>query len=121
MGKGGSQTSPWMIEPIAFDPAAASLILGPLKSAGILADTLASARGVAINRLSSPKSTLLTLVNLAQQKDGDRANLELRLTKLPNARRAWSCFHPNLPLRREGDTLVITLPTLAAADVVVIE
>ena len=123
MGKGGSQASPWMLEPVDFDATAASVILEPLKLAGITPDTLASARGVAINRLKSPKSTLLTLINLAQQKDGNRKNLEIRVANVASARRAWSCFYTkgSLPLRREGDTVVITLPTLAAADVVVIE
>lgn len=123
MGKGGSQTSPWMIEPVDFDASAASLILEPLKHAGVTPDTQAGARGVAINRLKSPKSTLLTLVNLAQQKDGNRKDLEIRVANVPTARRAWSCFHAkgSLPLRRDGDAIIITLPTLAAADVVVIE
>ena len=121
MGKGGIQTSPWMVEPIDYDATATALILDPLQHANVKPDTQASARGVAINRLSSPKSTLLTLVNLAQQKDGDRKNLELRIANVPNARKAWSCFHPNLPLRRDGDTLVVTLPTLAAADILVLE
>ncbi len=121
MGKGGTQTSPWMIEGLDYDATATAVILEPLKHAKITPDTQASARGIAINRLSSPKSTLLTLVNLAQQKDGDRKNLELRIANLPHARKAWSCFHPNLTLRRDGDTVLVTLPTLAAADVLVLE
>jgi len=123
MGKGGSQASPWMVEPVDFDAVASSVILEPLTLAGVTPDTQASARGVAINRLKSPQSTLLTLVNLAQQKDGPQKDLEIRVANLPAARRAWSCFHAkgSLPLRREGETVVVTLPTLAAADVVVIE
>ncbi len=121
MGKGGTQTNPWMIEGLDYDATATAVILEPLQHANVKPDTQASARGIAINRLSSPKSTLLTLVNLAQQKDGDRKNLELRITNLPNARKAWSCFHPNLTLRRDGDTVLVTLPTLAAADILVLE
>jgi hypothetical protein len=123
MGKGGTQSSPWMIEPLDFDATAAAMILEPLKHARILPDTQANVRGVAINRLKSPKSTLLTVVNLAQQKDGDLKNVELRIDNLPSARRAWSCFHStgSLPMRRDGDTLIVTLPSLAATDIVVVE
>lgn len=123
MGKGGAQTSPWMREPVDFDATAATMILEPLKHAKLQPDTQANVRGVAINRLKSPKSTLLTVVNLAQQTDGDLKNVELRIANLPSARRAWSCFHAtgSLPMRRDGNTLIVTLPTLAAADVVVVE
>lgn len=122
-GKGGVDSSPWMVEPIDHDALAASVILHPVATAKIEPDVRVNKRGVVTNRLKSDKSTLLTVVNLAQQHDGPLKNIEFRVSGLKPAKKAWSCFHAkgSLPMKREGETVVITLPTIASADVIVIE
>ena len=136
MGKGGTQASPWMREPLDFDAAAAGMILQPVGQAKIAPDVRANVRGVVTNRLKSDKATLITVVNLAQQTDGDLKNVEFEITGVKDVKRAWSCFHakgakgsPNaipafgvpLPMRATDGGVVVTLPGLAAADVIVLE
>jgi hypothetical protein len=55
--------------------------------------------------------------------DGDLRDLEIRITGLPPVRRAWSCCQApgSLPLREVEGGIVIQLPTLGAADVLVLE
>ena len=122
-GKGRRETSPWLIESLSWDPVAADVVLQAVKAANLRPDVVANHRGIVTNRLKSDKSTVITVVNLAQQADGNLKDVELRISGLKAARRAWSCFHSQgLPLRSEGDgAIVVRLPTLAAADVVVVE
>ncbi len=122
-GKGGTQTSPWMTESVSFDPAAAAVILYPLQQAGILPDVKPSAPGVVTNRLKSDKSTVITVVNLGQQVNGNLKNVEFEISGAGNVKRAWSCIHSkgSLPVRATANGIVVTLPTLEAADVIVLE
>jgi hypothetical protein len=122
-GKGGSQTSPCLMESVSFDPAAAEMILTAVKQANVQPDVVVNHRGVVTNRLKSPKSTILTIVNMAQQKDGDLKNVEIQVSGLSSVKRAWSCYHSKdpLPVKKGDNGIVVTLPTLAAADVVVLE
>ncbi|NQU11972.1 beta-galactosidase trimerization domain-containing protein [bacterium] len=123
VGKGGSQQSPWMTEYLGFDPAAASVILHAAETAGVKPESVASVPGIVCNRLKSPKSTVVTVVNLGQQANGDARNVQLDFTGVGRVKRAWSCFHSKgkLPLKQEKDKVTVTLPTLAAADVIVLE
>lgn len=122
MGKGGTQESPWMTEPMGFDGAASGMILYPVKLARIEPDVRVSRRGVATNRLKSDKSTVITVVNLAQQHDGTLKNVDIEVANLKSARRAWSCFFQRgIKLRPSDDGVVVTLPRLESADVMVIE
>jgi hypothetical protein len=122
-GKGGSQTSPWMTEPIDYDADAAAMILTPVKQAKFQPDVKVNARGVVTNRLKSNKSTLITVINLGQQKLGEQKNVEFEIAGTKNVKRAWSCFHPkgSLPMRKSDNGIVVTLPKLDAADVIVLE
>jgi hypothetical protein len=122
-GKGGSQTSPWMTESVSFDPAAAATILYPLQQAAIQPDVKPSAQGVVTNRLKSDKSTVITVVNLGQQINGNLKNVEFEITGAKNVKRAWSCFHSkgSLPMRTSASGIVVTLPTLDTADVIILE
>jgi hypothetical protein len=121
-GKGGTQSSPWMVEGVDYDANAAGMILYPVKLAKITPDVQPSVRGVVTGRLKSAKSTVITVVNLAQQKSGNQKDLKFQIANLKSPKKAWSCFYPKgLPMRPEGDGVVVTLPALAAADVIVIE
>jgi hypothetical protein len=122
-GKGGSQKSPWMIEPTEYDAVAARMILFPVRLAKIQPDVQPSVRGVVANRLKSDKSTVITVINLAQQKDGTLKNVEFEIANMKTPKRAWSCFHPkgNLITRQGERGVIVKLPSLAAADVIVIE
>jgi len=63
------------------------------------------------------------LDRLGQQANGDVRNVQLDLPGVARVKRAWSCFHSkgNLPLKQDQDRLTVTLPTLGAADVIVLE
>jgi len=73
--------------------------------------------------LKSEKSTVLTLVNLGQQVNGDLKDLEIRVTGAGSVTRAWSCYHPKgIPMvKTETGEVVLKLPSLAAADIIVME
>ena len=78
---------------------------------------------VVTNRLKGPSSTIITVVNLAQQKDGELKGVEIHVLGVANVKRAWSCVYSNEPLalRIEKDGVVVTLPAIAAADVIMLE
>jgi len=122
-GKGGTNASPAMTEPAAFDPTAAEMILHGVRLANLRPDVVASQPGVVSSRLRSARSTVITLVNLGQQHQGTLKDLQVEIAGLKTARRAWSCFHRqgSLPVRSTGDGVAVTLPSLATADVLVIE
>ncbi|MEI7437403.1 MAG: beta-galactosidase trimerization domain-containing protein, partial [bacterium] len=122
-GKSGPQSAYWMTEPMTWDTTAASVLLSPVKAAGVQPDTIASAPGVVINRLKSEKSTVLTVVNLGQQVNGDLKDVEIRVANAGSVKRAWSCYHAkgNLLVDQKDGVAVVRLPTLGAADVIVLE
>ena len=122
-GKSGAQSSRWMIEPMTWDTTASSLILSPVTAAGVLPDTIVSAPGVVINRLKSEKSTVLTVVNLGQQVNGDLKDVEIRVTDAGSVKRAWSCYYPKgiSLVKNEAGEVVVKLPTLATVDIIVLE
>ena len=118
-GKGGPYGD---FEPVNFDPAAQSMILRPLQDNQILPDVSIAHRGVVAGRLSGPTSTVLPLVNLAEQHDGRLHNLKIVLTGVARPpQRVWSCFYPKgLPFKVLGHQVTITLPALQTADVIVL-
>ncbi len=123
-GKGGSQTSPWMIESLTFDAVASKMIRKPLDALGIKPDVMVNQPGVVTNRLKGPKSTIITVVNLAQQQKGTLKDVRLSIHVDGGVKRAWSCFHSKGSLRinrDEAGVIEVTLPTLEAADVIVLE
>ena len=122
-GKGGSHTQPWMTEWQGWDPVAAGVIFTPVQNAKIDPDVVVNHRGVVVNRLKSDKSTVITVVNLALEADGELKNVELRLTGIKPVKRAWSCFHATESLLKdvENGVTVVKLPTLGPADVIVLE
>jgi len=122
-GKGGPHDSPHMTEWQGWDAVAAGVALLPLQSARIVPDVVANHRGVVVNQLESAKSTVLTVVNLALEADGELKDVELRVTGARPIKRAWSCFHAQGSLLKGTDhgAAVIHLPTLGPADVVVLE
>ena len=122
-GKGGCNSLPHMKEYYDWDPTASELILRPLTETGIRPDVIAGHRAVVTNRLSSEKSTIITVVNLAADIEGDLQNLTLQIANLPPIVRSWSCFHKNgLTMQKVDDTSTkITLPRLGPADVIVLE
>lgn len=122
-GKGGSQTSPWMTESVTFDKTAKSIILYPLQQAAIQPDVKPNIAGVVTNRLKSDKSTVITVVNLGQQVNGNLKNVEFEISGAGNVKRAWSCFHSkgSLPMKKSAGGITVTLPTLNAADVIILE
>lgn len=123
MGKGGSQTSPWGVESLTFDPAASKMIRQPLDALGILPDVIPNQPGVATNRLKGPKSTVISVVNLAQQQKGALKDVKFSIHVDGNVKRAWSCFHSKgLRINKdETGVIEVTLPTLETADVIVLE
>ncbi|MEI6168592.1 MAG: beta-galactosidase trimerization domain-containing protein [bacterium] len=122
-GKSGAQSSRWMIEPMTWDATAAGIILSPVTAAGVQPDTIVSAPGVVINRLKSEKSTVLTVVNLGQQVNGDLKDVEIRVTDAGSVKRAWSCYYPKgiSLVKNEAGEVVVKLPTLATVDIIVLE
>ena len=122
MGKGGEEKNSSHFEPINFDATAREVILRPLLDANILPDASTPQRGVVMGRLASPRSTVVPIVNLAEQHDGKLKNVQLTLTgmgKKPG--KVWSCFHKGgIPFQYDGGKLTLTLPTLQTADVIVI-
>lgn len=122
-GKGGSHTQPHMTEWQGWDPVAASVMLAPLQALKLAPDVVVSQPGVVTNRLKSDKSTVITVVNLGLETRGELKDVELRVTIAKPVTRAWSCFHAKGSLLKsvENGVAVIRLPTLAAADVLVLE
>jgi hypothetical protein len=122
-GKGGPHTAPHMAEWLDHDAVAAAVILLPLQSAKLDPDVVANHRAVIINRLKSDRSTVITLVNLALEADGELKDVELRIAGAKALKRAWSCFHAkgNLLSGAENGVGVVRLPTLGPADVLVLE
>lgn len=122
-GRGGPHTLPHMREWLEWDPVAADVILTPVRQAKIEPDVVANRRGVVVNRLASDKSTVLTVVNLALEADGELNDVELRVSVTRPVKRAWSCFYPKGTLLKSQDkgVAVIRLPALGPADVVVLE
>jgi hypothetical protein len=122
-GKGGAHTLPHMTEWQGWDPVAAGMLLTPLQAAQIEPDVTVSQSGVITNRLKSPQSTLLTVVNLALDTRGELKDVELRIRDIRAVKRAWSCFHARgFPAKAGSNgSVVLTLPTLGPADVIVLE
>lgn len=122
-GKGGPHTAPHMTEWLGWDPVAAGVILSPLQKAKIEPDVVANRRGVITSRLKSDKSTVITVVNLALEADGELKDVELRVAGAGPVKRAWSCFYAKKNLLRgvENGVAVVKVPTLGPADVVVLE
>jgi hypothetical protein len=122
-GKGGPHTAAHMTEWLGHDAVAADVILTPARSAKIVPDVTVNRRGVITGRLASDKSTVIPVVNLALEADGELRDVELRVTGGKGIQRAWSCFHAkgNLLGGGENGVAVVRLPTLGPADVVVLE
>lgn len=122
-GKGGPHTAPNMTEWQGWDASAADVILTPVKNAKIEPDTVASHSGVVVNRLKSDKSTVLTVVNLGLEVNGELKDVELKISGTRPVKRAWSCFNAKGSLVKSTDngTTVIRLPSLKTADVVILE
>ena len=122
-GKGGAHTAPHMAEWLGHDPAAQGMILLPVQNAKIEPDVTVNRRGVITNRLKSDKSTVITVVNLALEADGELKDVELRIAGVKPIKRAWSCFFAkeNLLTGVENGVAVVKLPALGPADVVVLE
>ncbi len=122
MGKGGSERNYSHFEPVDFDEAAREIILRPLLENNIVRDVAIQHRSVVAGRLASASATLLTIVNLAEQHDGNIKDLEFRVSGIDkNVKRVWSCFHPNgFSFRQNGAELSFKLPSLQSADVIVI-
>lgn len=122
-GKGGPNTLPWMQEFLAHHPVAEAMILTPLRDAALEPDVRASHRGVITNTLQSNRSTVLAVVNLALEAQGELRDVRISVANLPRVTRAWSCFHRKASLLKEFDqgTATILLPKLGPADVVVLE
>jgi hypothetical protein len=122
-GKGGPHTEPWMAEHLGHDPVAAATILAPMRTAGIEPDVVVDHYGVITNRLQSDASTVITVVNLALEVDGELKDITLRVAESGPVKRVWSCFHPegNLLSGEENGAITVKLPTLGPADVVVVE
>jgi hypothetical protein len=109
-------------EPVNFDAAAASIILKPLRDAGVQPDVRLDKPLVVANRLAGPKGTVLTLVNLGHQQKGPVQDLAVAVAGIPKAGKVWSYTH------RQGVThdvqdgmLRFRLPSLNLVDLVVIE
>jgi len=121
-GKGGDKGTVNHFEPVNFDAVAGDVILRPFQENHLLPDVIVAHRSVVANRLSGPASTVLPLVNLAEDHDGELKQLSITvggITKAPQ--RVWSCFYPKgVPFTHNGDQLTITLPSLKSADVIVI-
>jgi len=122
-GKGGSHTAPQMAEWLDRNPVAGKVILTPLQQAKITPDVVANHRGVITNRLQSDKSTVITVVNLALEADGELKNVELRVNATRPVKRAWSCYYPkgSLVTGMKNGVTTIRIPKLGPADVVVLE
>ncbi|MBI3923843.1 MAG: beta-galactosidase trimerization domain-containing protein [Armatimonadetes bacterium] len=122
MGKGGNENNASHFEPVDFDPAARDAILRPLRENDLLPDVEIYHRSVVAGRLSGPSGVVVPVVNLAEQADGRLKDLRVVLKGVSfRPAKAWSCFFPKgIPIRQEGETLVLTLPRLQTADVIVI-
>ena len=106
-----------------FDDSARAAIVRPLRDANLRPDVTAAHRGVVTGRLSSPKSTVLPIVNMAEQHDGTLKGLHLTVHNVSQRPgKVWSAFHQGgVPFEYANNTLTITLPALQTADFVVIE
>jgi len=127
-GKGGPEKaadgSPryTSFEPVDFDPIAGSVVLAPLWDAGVKPGILCSATNVVISRLTGPKGTVLTLVNLGMQQRGPVSPMVLHLEGIERVGRVWSYeFSEGIESEIAGGTLRIVLPRLEWADLVIIE
>ncbi|MCW3052198.1 MAG: Beta-galactosidase trimerization domain protein [Chthonomonadales bacterium] len=122
-GKGGEEGGLALLpEPVAFDGAALEAILRPLRAAQILPDVVAAHRSVVSGRLSSAKSIVVPLVNLAEQHDGTLKDLKIEVRDIESRpTRVWSCFYPKgVPFVYVDHVLTITLPALRSADVIIL-
>jgi hypothetical protein len=122
MGKGGPESNSSHFEPVNFNATAREMILRPLRDAKLAPDTSTPQRGVVMGRLSSPRSTMVPVVNLAEQHDGVLKNVPITLTGIAQKpAKVWSCFHKDgVPFTYNDGTLTLTLPTLQAADIIVL-
>jgi len=109
-------------EPVDFDGAAQEAILRPLRAAHILPDVVAAHRSVVTGRLSSTRSIILPVVNLAEQHDGTLKDLKVVVRNVENRpTRVWSCFYPKgVPFVYADHVLTLTLPALRSADVILL-
>jgi hypothetical protein len=122
MGKGGPESNSSHFEPINFNTVARDVILRPLRDANIAPDTSTTQRGIVTGRLASARSTVLPVINLAEQHDGAVKNLVVTVNNVDKKPgKVWSCFHKNgIPFKYENGQLTLTLPTLQTADVIVL-
>ncbi len=127
-GKGGPETaadgSPRYpsFEPVDFHSIAGSVVLEPLRASGVNPDIVCSAPNVVANRLTGPKGTVLTLVNLGMQQRGAVAPATVQVHGIERVGRVWSYEFPEgIEGELAGGSLRLVLPRLEWADVVVIE
>ncbi len=121
-GKGGEEGGLALTEPLGFDRAAQDAILLPLQEAHIAPDITVVHRGVVTGRLSSPRSLVVPVVNLAEQQEGTLKDLEIVVREVASKpKRVWSCFYPKgVPFTYADHILTLKLPTIRSADVVVL-
>jgi len=127
MGKGGGTQSfcnsgAGHFELVDSDDLAQQIILLPLTENDISPDVEVQHRGVITGRLKGPHSTVIPIVNLAEETGGKLKNLKVIVRDLGDSpRKVWSAFYPEgLKFKKEKNTIIITLPVLETADVMVI-
>ncbi|HOJ31407.1 MAG TPA: beta-galactosidase trimerization domain-containing protein [bacterium] len=125
-GKGGVNQSfchfgAGNLEPVQNDPVSEDLILLPLRENGILPDVITDRKGIVSGRLASENATVIPLVNLGESTS--MKNISINVNSLNyNPKKVWSCFYPKgLKFSVNNSQVSIKIPSMGAADVIVIE
>lgn len=104
--------------PAAYDPASMALVGEALKAAGVTAEVLVEGRLADSRVLDAGKGFVVPVANYGKPVEG-RVEISLRLSR--EVSRAVSAWAGPVPLEKRGDSRVITLPGLAAGDILRLE
>ena len=104
--------------PTAYDPGAMALVSEALKVAGVAPEVLVPGRLADGRVLESEKAFVVPVANYGKPVE-ERVEISLRLPRAVS--KATSAWAGPVPVKREGDSFTVTLPGLAAGDILRLE
>lgn len=124
-GKGGPESKVHypQFEPVAYDAAAAALVLKPVQDAALPPDFVVNQPHIVCNRLTGPAGTAVTVVNLGATQLGPAKAVTIGIVGIAAApKKVWSYGQPKgLQSALKDGRLTVTLPDLGLVDVIVLE
>jgi hypothetical protein len=104
--------------PSAYDPGAMALVSEALRVAGVSPEVLVPGRLADGRVLESEKAFVVPVANYGKPVE-ERVEISLRLPRAVS--KATSAWAGPVPVKREGDSFTVTLPGLAAGDILRLE